>query len=79
MTMDEYTSNLLDVLQLANGTALHLNYELILFYMLHYWGYSYYTFYDLKNLKKISVEILELGQKTGETRALPASPLSMAL
>ena len=69
----------MDLLQLANGTVLHLNYELILFYKLHYWGYSYYTIYDLKNLKKISVEILELDQKTGETRASPASPLPTAL
>ena len=30
-------------------------------------------------LKKVSMEILELGLKTGETRALPASPLPTAL
>ena len=30
MIMDECTSDLLDLLQLANGTVLHFNYELIL-------------------------------------------------
>ena len=78
MTMDEYTSNLLDLLQLTNSTVLHFNYEQILFYKLYYWSYYYYIFYDLKNLKKISVEILELGQKTGDTRVSPASPLPTA-
>ena len=56
--MDEYTSDLLGILQLANGTVLHFNYELILLYKLYYCGYSNYIFYDSKNLKKVSVEIL---------------------
>ena len=68
MTSDECTSDSLHFLQLANGTMLHFNYELILLYKLyklHYCkcGYSWYIFYGSINLKKISVEILELGLK----------------
>ena len=48
MMTDECTSNLLDLLQLANGTVLHFNYEQILFYKLYYCGYSYYILYDSK-------------------------------
>ena len=36
-------------------------------------------FYDSKTSKKISVEILELGVKTGEANASPTSSLSTAL
>ena len=54
MVMDEYTiySDLLDLLQLANGTVLHFSYQLNVFYKLYYLGYSYYIFYDSKNLKR---------------------------
>ena len=72
---NECTSDLLHLLQLANGTVLHFNYELILYYC----GYSYYIFYKLKILKKASAEILELGLKTGEALASPASLLPMGL
>ena len=72
---DECTSDDLGLLQLANGTVLHFNYEVILLYKLYYCGYSYYIFYDSKSLKKFSVEILELGLKTASS----ASPLPAAL
>ena len=41
----------------------------LLSHKLYYCSYSYYTFYDIKSLEKVSVEILELGVNTGEARA----------
>ena len=66
MITDECTSDLLDLLQLANGTV--LIYELILLYKSYYYGYSYYILYDFKNLIEVSVEILELDLKLVKTR-----------